>query len=93
MKWRASGMVDFEIGNMFTKKVKATGTSAHVIIPKQFIGKTVLVVIPARDSIRMTLTQENPYGISPDLMCRKCGRPLCKPANMPKVRICKCKDG
>ena len=40
--------LDAEIEKIFMGKVKPIGNSAHVIVPKDFVGKEVFVLVPAK---------------------------------------------
>lgn len=40
--------LDAEIEKIFMGKVKPIGNSAHIIVPKDFVGKEVFVLIPSK---------------------------------------------
>lgn len=93
------GRFEFDIGNMLLKKSRPSGNAAHLIVPKSTIGKTLIIIIPRRQSdigrlefIKDSEKMKGNYRVNPDIQCNKCGMPLLRPAwdKKEELMLCQC---
>jgi len=85
------GKIEIAISNILVKKAKASGNAAHVIVPKNTIGKNLIVLIPSnqKDTKTFTLYED----INQNIMCNKCKKPLFRPVwdKKKELELCSCK--
>lgn len=93
---KVRGEIVFEVGNMFTKKATRSGNAGHVAVPKSLIGKTIIVIVPAKKTDLKLIQANHPsklsYAINPDMLCEKCKLPLLRPAwdKKEELMLCQC---
>ncbi len=90
--------IGFNVKNMFVKHVTKSGNAGHVMIPKRLIKSRVVVIVPERQiDIKLIEASNKPskisFGINPELICSKCGKPWGRPAGkrFEDIETCDCK--
>lgn len=87
--------MDVELREIILKKARKFSNSAHVIMPKKYINKKIIIGLPKRQPDLKMIQESSSINLNmnPDLICPECGKPWGRPAgkDFEDMKTCDCK--